>query len=76
MYYRYIKPSRAVSKAALTQKMELLTNQSDTEMHIVKNGKEYKFKFTVEQFASRKQAFNMLNKAKEMPNWQQFFTEV
>lgn len=74
MYTRYIKPSRTVSKAAMVQKMEQLTKQSDTEMRLDRNGKVYKFKFTVEQFATRKQAFDMFNKAKDMPNWQQFFT--
>ena len=74
--FRYIKPSRTVSKTAMVQKMEQLTKQSDTEMLLDRNGKVYKFKFTVEQFATRKQAFDMFNKAKNMPNWQHYFAEV
>lgn len=74
--YRYIKPTHTVSKAKIVQKLEQLTKQSDTKMFIDKNGKRYEFKFTVEQFASRKTAFAMLNKAQNSPHWQQFFTEV
>ena len=76
MYTRYIKPSRIVSKAAMIQKMEQLTKQSDTEMLLDHNSKIYRFKFTVEQFATRRQAFDMFNKAKSMVDWQKYFVEV
>ena len=76
MYTRYIKPSRTISKSRICDKLNELTKQSDTEMLLDHNGKVYKFKFTVEQFATRKQAFDMFNKAKDMPNWQRYFEEV
>lgn len=74
--YRYIKPSRTVSKTAMVQKMEQLTKQSDTDILLDRNGKTYKFKFTVEQFATLHLCYESFNKAKNSAQWQRYFTEV
>ena len=72
--FRYIKPSRTHSVADTCCSLNALTKQSDTEMLLNHNGKVYKFKFTVEQFASLRQFYEMFNKAKE--HLAKYFEEV